>query len=231
MLTRLINKFHFLRDRLVLRLPPRAGNPYLTHIPILLAAARWRSLAAVLEFGCGDTSTRAFIDRRYFPELRRLESYENDATWAERLRRQIGPEPRLNLQFVDGPISAAVEAIDLEQFDLIFIDDSMTGEGRSSTIRAVAAKRPRRALVVVHDFEYLPYRVAARSFRHRYRFTGQNPNTGLLWNDGSLPKSKLRRLDQALRRSGEKPGAEEWAGALRAIDPPVVQIATAMADQ
>ncbi|MEQ2005887.1 MAG: hypothetical protein ABMA26_03735 [Limisphaerales bacterium] len=214
MLKRLINKFHFLRDRYVLRQPIRAANPYLTHIPILLAVARWRPLTTVLEFGCGDISTRAFLDRRFFPALQRLESYENDAAWAEHLRSSIGNEPRLNLHCVEGAIVSSVDAIDLEQFDLIFIDDSKTGEERSATIRAVAAKRPHRAIVAVHDFECLDYRIASRSFRHRFRFTGLNPNTGLLWNEAAMQTSRLRALDRKLRATGEQADIASWEAAL-----------------
>ena len=193
MVARLINKFHALRDKHLLRLPPRAANPYLTHIPILLAAARWRPLRAVLEFGCGEISTPAFLDRRYFPQLRRLESYENNATWAERVRHQVGTEPRLNLHLLDGAVASFVDAMELEQFDLILIDDSVNSDERSATIRSVAAKRPVRPIVAVHDFEVPPYRAASRPFRHRFRFTALNPNTGLLWNDGSVTRSVLRQ--------------------------------------
>ena len=111
MITRLINKFHVLRDRHVLRLPPRAANPYLTHIPILLGLARCRPVVSVLEFGCGEISTRAFLDRRYFPDLQCLESYENDAVWAERLQSQIGTEPRLDLHLVNGAVASAVTTV------------------------------------------------------------------------------------------------------------------------
>lgn len=214
MVARLLNKFHALRDRHVLRVPSRAANPYLTHIPILLAAACWRPLATILEFGCGDISTRTFLDRRFFPQLEWLESYENDAVWAERLRQQVGADPRLNLHFVPGAVASIVGAIDLEQFDLIFIDDSTTGDERSATIRAVSTKRPRRPVVVVHDFELLMYRVAAQSFRHRYRFTGLNPNTGVLWNEKTLCKKQLRELDRLLRSAGEKSDAAEWSNTL-----------------
>jgi hypothetical protein len=214
MLARLLSKFHALRDRHVLRVPPRAANPYLTHIPILLAAARWRPLAAILEFGCGDISTRSFLDRRFFPQLQRLESYENDAAWADRLRQQVGADPRLNLHFVPGAVASVAGAIDLEQFDLIFIDDSSTADERSATIRAVSTKRPRRPVVVVHDFELLVYRAAAQLFKHRYRLTGLNPNTGVLSNEAPLCKQQLRALDRLLRSAGEKPDAAEWSNTL-----------------
>jgi hypothetical protein len=210
MINRLINKFHTLRDQHVLRLPDRAANPYLTHIPILLQVARWRTLSSVLEFGCGEVSTRAFLDERYFPNLQQLVSYENDVNWAKRLQKLLGEDPRLELHLVNGAISSSVEAIDLERFDLVFIDDSVTGEERSATIRTVAAKRPRRPLVVIHDFEQVMYRVASRSFTHSYRFSGLNPNTGLLWNDAPVCKSQLRALNQLLRTTGERDGVSSW---------------------
>lgn len=111
-------------------------------------------------------------------------------------------------------VASTVNSIDLEQFDLIFIDDSMTGEERCATIRIVAEKQPRRAVVVVHDFEHLPYRTASRPFRHRYRFTGLNPNTGLLWNDDSIHESQLRSLDRRLRLVGEQPSVVAWDSVL-----------------
>lgn len=218
MLERLNIKFHSLLDQYLLRLPPRAAAPYLTHVPVLLAAARWRPLEFVLEFGCGDNSTSAFLNLLLFPQLLRLQSYENDAAWAARIRNQVGPEPRLDLRLLDGAVSSVVKEVDLEQFDLIFIDDSITGEERSATIRAVAARRPRRAIVVVHDFEYYPYRVAARPFKHRFRFTGQNPNTGMLWNEAPLNIAHMHYLDQILRSIGGKESIDAWAAALSSIN-------------
>lgn len=216
MINRLNIKLHSLLDQQLLDLPPRAEVPYLTHIPVLLNAAKWRKLESVVEFGCGDNSTSAFLNPSYFSDLKKLVSYENDAAWADRVRSKLNDDPRLDLRLVEGPVSSVVERVDLEQFDLIFIDDSITGEERSATISAVAAKRPRRAIVVVHDFEYYPYRVAARPFKHRFRFTGQNPNTGLLWNEAELDLSKLRELNQKLRSLGEKESVSAWAAVLSA---------------
>lgn len=220
MIAGLISRLHALRDRHLLRVPPRSENPYLTHIPVLLAVARWRRVTSVLEFGCGEISTRTFLDRRHFPDLQRLVSLENDAAWADRLRQQTAGEPRLQLREVAGPIAPQVEGIDLEEFDLVFIDDSTTGGERGATIRAVAARHPRRPLVVIHDFEFPPYRVAARPFRHRHRFAGLNPNTGLLWNEGTLSRSKLRALDRLLRRTGDRQDVAAWETALAGMDHP-----------
>ena len=218
MFDRLLFKIHARIDRHLLHLPPRAKTPFLTHLPILLAAEQWLTLGSVLEFGCGDNSTLAFLKLNIFKNLLHLRSYENDAIWAERIQRQVGPEARLDLRLVEGAVSSIVREIDLEQFDLILIDDSVTGEDRAKTIRAVADKHPRRAIVVVHDFEYYPYRVAARPFKHCFRFTGQNPNTGLLWNDANLNFSQLRNLNKVLQKIGEKESLDAWVSAFSSID-------------
>lgn len=214
MLPRLINKFHVLRDRYLLRLPARAPNPYFTHVPILLAAGRWWRIRRVLEFGCGEFSTKLFLDSRRFPDLQQLESYENDPVWAERIRQHFGVDPRLNLHLVDGAVAKQVEGLDLEGFDLILIDDSTSGRERCDTIRAVAAAQPQRAIVIIHDFEYLPYREAASSFRHRYRFTGMNPNIGMVWNGASVRRQSLRVLNRTLRQNVHKLEFDEWSSIL-----------------
>ena len=63
--------------------------------------------------------------------------------------------PRLNLHFVDGPVAKAVAGLDIDAFDLIFIDDSTSGRDRCDTISAVAAAQPQRAIVIIHDFDFL----------------------------------------------------------------------------
>jgi len=217
MLARLDSKFQELRDRYLLRLPARAQNPYLTHVPILLAAGHWWQIRRVLEFGCGEFSTKLFLDSRCFPELEQLQSYENDQQWAERVWELVGENPRLNLHLVDGPVANAVRGIDFESFDLILIDDSSSGRERCETIRAVAAAQPKRAIVIIHDFEYLPYRQAASSFRHRYRFTGMNPNIGMLWNGASVRRRSLRILNRTLRQNHQKSEFDDWSSILAQI--------------
>ncbi len=214
MLSRFTHKFHSLRDKYILDIPPRAANPYLTHLPILLTAAQWRPLTAVLEFGSGEISTQTFLDRTCFPELVRLESYENDPQWAQCIKNHVGDDTRLHLHMVQGEMASAVNEVDLEAFDLIFIDDSTTAQLRSATIRAVATKQPQRAIVVIHDFECLAYRRAAHLFRHSFRFVGQNPNTGVAWNGNQLSRSQLQSLDRRLRRIGEKGDTVSWVAAI-----------------
>jgi hypothetical protein len=92
--------------------------------------------------------------------------------------------------------------VSVEDYDLIFVDDSLCMEERSTTIRTVGALRPQRAVVVMHDFENLPYREAAKQFHRCYRVTQLNPNTGVAWNRKQIASSDLHRLNRLLHKQG-----------------------------
>jgi hypothetical protein len=152
----------------------------------------------VLEFGAGEGSTLAFLDRTCFPELETIVSLENDADWAQRVVAMAQGDPRLSLKIWRGHMAKAAAEQDLNAYDVIFIDDSRTIEDRSATIAAVAKRRPRRGVVVMHDFEILEYRYAALPFRRNYRVTGLSPNVGVAWNQGRVPKRPMRMLNRLL---------------------------------
>src|SRR6185503_3939695 len=130
---------------------PRALKDYATHIPILIGLARLREVRSVLEFGCGHYSTLTFLNAPAFPHLERLHSIENDDSWAETIQEAARNDLRWRLQLVNGEISESVAELDLESFDLILIDDSKTSGQRATTIRAIAAKEPKRPWIVIHD--------------------------------------------------------------------------------
>src|SRR5574341_819530 len=108
-------------DSCVLRVPPRAENPYATHVPVLVALARVIPVRRVLELGCGRYSTFTFLNRVAFPQLEQLYSLENDRDWAARIAAEAGTDARLSLRFVDGLLAAAVAAMELSSYDLILI--------------------------------------------------------------------------------------------------------------
>jgi hypothetical protein len=183
--------------------PARARNDYATHVPILIGVARIREIRSVLEFGCGRYSTLTFLNHSAFPDLERVQSVENDASWAETIR-EVTQDQRWRLQLVDGEIAESVSLLDLEAFDLILIDDSKTSAQRKATIRAIASRWPQRAWIVIHDYEVEEYRKAARGFKHRYTFKAYNPQTGLVSNNaiaevkslhGRLKQSKILEPD------------------------------------
>src|SRR6185295_18218708 len=105
---------------------PRALKDYATHIPILIGLARSREVRNVLEFGCGRYSTLTFLNASAFPHLERLNSIENDDSWAATIQEVAKGDDRWTLHIVNSEISESVRDLDLESFDLILIDDSKT---------------------------------------------------------------------------------------------------------
>ena len=184
---------------------PRARNDYATHVPILIGLARLREIKSVLEFGCGYYSTLTFLNRAAFPHLERLQSVENDASWAETIHEAAKSDERWTLKLIRREIADAV--LDLEAFDLVLIDDSKTSTQRSATIRAVAGKQPQRPWIVIHDFEIQEYRRAAVGFKQRHVFKALNPETGVLSNrpaqwkslDRTIRSNKMLDADQTAR--------------------------------
>ena len=192
---------------------PRALNDYATHVPILIGLARLREIRNVLEFGCGYYSTLTFLNRAAFPHLERLQSVENDASWAETIHEAAKRDERWTLKLIRREIADSVP--DLESFDLVLIDDSKTSTQRSATIRAVAAKQPQRPWIVIHDFEVGEYRRAAADFKHRHTFKAFNPETGVLSNRPAHWKS-LDRTIKAKARAIEPDQTVRWIRSLSA---------------
>jgi len=201
-----------LRRRVKYFSTPRAVNDYATHIPILIGLSRLREIRHVLEFGCGKYSTLTFLNAAAFPHLERLHSIENDDSWAQAIQ-QATNDARWTLQLVNGEISESVADLDLESFDLILIDDSKTSAQRAATIRAVAAKQPRRPLIAIHDFEIDEYRAAASTFTHRHRFRAYNPETGVLSNS-ALDMRSLNRSIKQNANAIDPDNIEAWSNAI-----------------
>lgn len=155
---------------------PRAKADYATHLPILIGLGRVLKIERVLELGTGRYSTPTFLDRSIFPSLVKLTSVENSPDWGPTIL-----DERLDVNLVIGKMASFVGGMGLESYDLIFVDDSETMEDRTATIRAISDRRPRRPIVVIHDFEIEAYQQAAK-FLHRFIFTAFTPQTGVVWN-------------------------------------------------
>ncbi len=194
-------------------LPLRARNDYATHVPVLIGLAALRRVERVLEFGCGNYSTKTFLNRAAFPHLRELQSVENDRAWAEQLRGAVGGDERFVLNVVSGAISEAVGRFDLRSFDLVLIDDSQHAIERAATIRAVFDAGTERTWIVVHDYEVFDYQNAAAGFKHRFTFKGYNPQTGLVFN--STPRHDFKGLDKLIRTNSARLQPDDLAGWLQ----------------
>ena len=150
-------------------------TPFATHVPLLRASGA--GIKTVLELGTGLFSTPLFLDRGYYPELEALVSVESDEEWARLARRG---DARHAVVFVAEPIESYLAGIDLDRYDLIFVDNSTLAERRCDTLRYLST-HVGRSLVVAHDFEVPSYREAAAGFAHALIDDRQSPWTALLW--------------------------------------------------
>lgn len=147
------------------------SNPFGTHINLLRALGP--GIKTVLELGAGEFSTSLFLDRTYYPDLVELLTVEQDRNWVV-----VNDDLRHKIAIVAEPIEPFLELIDLKHVDLIFVDNSTSGERRRDTLRWVAA-HAMNSLVVAHDFD--AYMDAASDFRGVFIDDRQRPWTALLW--------------------------------------------------
>jgi hypothetical protein len=196
----------------------RAANPYGTHIPVLIGLSRMVEVRRVLEFGCGEYSTLTFLNRAAFPHLAELKSLETDINWLNILAKQTDGDWRVKLEHVEGQMHSAANGIELDDYELAFIDDSTTPEERAITIYEIAAKQAASTIVVIHDFEVPLYRQAAKSFAHNFKFNTFNPHTGVVWNDAAISKSKLRQLRSLIKRHSKHLEPDDIGGWLQVLN-------------
>ena len=197
---------------------PRAHNDYATHIPVLIGLARLRPITSVLELGAGHYSTKIFLNRRTFPDLRVLDSYETDQNWRHAISDVTNTDSRASLHFVDGSMATALKAIDLETYDLVFVDDSESADERVKTIKALCARRPQSSLVVIHDYEVPEYIKGAQVFRYRFSFRAFNPETGVVWEQESRIRETLKQIDRVVKRHAQQLEPDDVDGWLKAFE-------------
>jgi predicted O-methyltransferase YrrM len=204
--------------RALRRTPERAEKDYATHLPVLIGLANVSRIQRVLEFGCGQFSTLTFLDRAIFPDLQHLETLENDQSWLEKVLQSSSRDARLKTTLVNGEMESTVGSLPLNEFDLIFVDDSTSAEQRAKTIAAIAARRV-QACVAIHDFEVQVYRQASSPFEHRHIFRSYNPETAVVWNGDSTKARSMRAIDSVLKRFSRKLAPDDVVGWKTAFTP------------
>lgn len=145
-----------------------------THVNLLRSVGA--GIKSVLELGMGTNSTPLFLDRAYYPDLTELCSVESDPAWVEMCRTD---DPRHKVATVPEPIEPFLGMVNWNSVDLIFLDNSSSHERRIDTIRYISALDS-RALVVMHDYDYAPYREAVSGFNFVLVDDRQEPWTALL---------------------------------------------------
>jgi len=196
----------------------RSENPYATHIPILIALSRFMRIRRILEFGSGTMSTSIFLNQEVFPLVEQVVSYEHDKEWYNIVKSQA-IDSRLSLRLVDNDIYKNVKDIKIDDYDLIFVDDSTSASLRSKTISELTSRRSEiSGVVVIHDFEQTSYRKASRSFKHKKRFRALNPEVGLLWELSSLKLNNLGKIDPMIKKHSGNVAHDDITTWLRLMD-------------
>jgi len=181
------------------KLAKKSSNPYATHLPILIGITKLFKIKRVLELGSGDYSTPVLLNRTWFPDLEHLTSLEDDPKWACKLREQLKPDNRFQLIEVDTSISSVIKNIELREFDMIFVDNSVVEIERANTLLHLSASNLLETIVLIHDYEVMSYQRATDLFANRFSFFAFNPITGLVWNGKFINKYALWMIASALR--------------------------------
>lgn len=174
-------------------LAPRQDYPldHASHIPILVGLAQKFTIRRVLELGTGAYSTPLFLNRDIFADVVEVVSVEQDAEWRAKAEAAHGGK----IQLTD------VEPTDRTRFDLIFIDSGHAAQ-RIQTLCELAATPECKALIVVHDAEYPPYRQEMGKIGEQYDFTTFNPETSVVWHrrpESAAIYAKLAEIAGSMR--------------------------------
>jgi len=191
-------------------LVPWAENRFATHLPVLIGVGILTRPRHVLELGSGKFSTPVLADRAIFPTVKELHSVEDDAEWAESVKANVAGQA--HVQVVEtASVPELVNRIDLDRYDLIFIDDSALVEDRVRTINTILRRCSPRSTVVIHDFEWRAYRRAVPLNWHRSSMQIWRPLTGVIWRDG-LTRERVKGLTSALAagRNISPDDARKW---------------------
>lgn len=185
------------------RLVPVSSDAYATHLPILIGVAALLTPRRILELGSGRFSTVAFCDPELFPTVEHVHTMEDDANWAELVKAMPIDRDRISFELVPS-IRGRLSEIDLEPYDLIFVDNAMSVTERAATLRVVLALAPANAVVVVHDFEWRAYRAEVAATWREYTFAVWRPLSGVIWKGDQLTKSALGALEKIMRKNREE---------------------------
>lgn len=153
------------------------SDPYGTHLNILRAIGP--GIKTVLELGGGVNSTPLFLDYNYYPNLEELVTVEQNRTW---IPDQTWDDPRHRIVLHPEPIEPYLDTLNLNDFDLIFCDNSDKAESRENTLIYLSS-RVNRSLVVTHDWERESYREAGKGFRYSFVDDRQVPWSAILWGN------------------------------------------------
>ena len=148
-----------------------------THIPVLVSLGLTRHIERVLELGAGLYSTPTFLNRKVFPTLESLISFEDNPEWTIKVSKAC----------IDDRLTLVSEFPDLEKsYDLIFVDNATDLSVRAATIRKVCDE-VRDTLVVIHDAEDVNYIPEINRFEWHHTIRTYEKWTAIAFNGSVRP--------------------------------------------
>jgi len=175
-------------------------DKYATHVPVLKALGEIVDVRNVIEFGGGIHSTGTFLDKRFFPKLKTMYTFETDPKWRKILALEFSNmgDGRWWL-LAEEMFVHLTDVSKREMWDVIFIDDGVNAEQRRSTIISVCSQKP-SAFVVIHDYEVWQYHIAQEYMDHVLVFDKLVPNTAILWNGSA----RNNIAEYIIKKAGEE---------------------------
>jgi len=187
-----------------------AENAHATHLPVLIGMSKRLEIRKVLEFGSGINSTLLFLNRKAFPKMEEIVSYENNLEWFNVVKQKTTPDLRVKLHYYNGKMKDCANAEAIANYDLIFIDDSTTAHDRAETIKEVLKQNPK--LAIIHDFETFAYRRMASRFCRAYRFKALLPNVGVCGNFSVAELKKIEAIISKNKKTISPDDISSWLG-------------------
>lgn len=156
-----------------------------SHLAVLQALGRGLDPRVVYEFGSGEGSTRAFLDRAQFQRLTKLVSFESDPAWAARMRDTVR-DSRWEIVECSPRAMVQVAARRDDRPDLAFVDNA-DWIARWAVLLADLAP-----IYVLHDAENAIYDGVTALFDHKIFLSPipDQPATALL-SDQAFPAALI----------------------------------------
>jgi hypothetical protein len=190
--------------------------PYTTHLAVLLGVAVAQKPKKVLELGSGLNSTPYFGNDACFPTVKLVVSYEDDRGWFENVQNIVKFQNKIDLRFVTS-IPENVRHLVFEEYDMIFIDDSISADQRQKTIAGALQCAGPETVIIVHDFENRNYQNTVKLPWKSVIYSSWKPFTGVIYQNRELdlPLAKLKKLIE-LNASVLPQDTERWTEIFKA---------------
>lgn len=133
-----------------------------SHIPLLRRVAKFFDIKSVIEFGTGIYSLRTFLDKKYYPNLEKINSYETEEVWGHYVKKNV-KDARWEMTFmgktIDGPDKVKFDY----PVDLVFVDG--TDDHRSLILKKYKFLSN---LFILHDCDASFHKCLIKEFKYSF---------------------------------------------------------------